>query len=143
MLETSGQQSALQYRGKAWKRLIVVLGASNLASVLLLLSLTVLGYIDFVGLIRGIFGFATTTVGLYFFYRMIRPLTVKQVQSGQARTVQDIFVSGRHLQEVHEEIQRWANEEATVEVERDGFLRGRLGTPSGLVTTPKYFEGNV
>jgi hypothetical protein len=45
------------------------------------------------------------------------------------------------LQEVHEEIQRWANEEGlTVEMEGDGFIRGRLGTPSGLVTTPKYFE---
>ncbi len=141
LLESAGQQSALQYRGKAWKRLLAVLGVSNLASILLLMSLTFLGYIDFIGLIRGIFGFATTTVGLYFFYRMIRPPTVEQVQSGQVRTVQDIFVSGRHLQEVHEEIQRWANEEGlTVEVERDGFLRGHLGTPSGLITTPKYFE---
>jgi hypothetical protein len=79
---------------------------------------------------------------------MIRPVNKTQQthaqknQTNQDRTIQNILVSGRELQEVKEEVQRWINEEGiTIEVEREGFVRGRLGIPSGLgLTAPKYFE---
>ena len=139
--EFSEQDGVLQAKQKGWRRLWVVILVLNSAGLLLLLSLTSLGYIDLGGLARGVVGFISSTVCFYFLFKMIRPMTKNQVQRGQARTIQDIFVSGRHLQEVHEEIQRWVNEEGiTIEAEREGFIRGRLGTPSGLVTTPKYFE---
>jgi hypothetical protein len=73
---------------------------------------------------------------------MIRPRNKTLNQKEQNRTIQDVFVSGRQLQEVKEEIQNWIIDEGiNVEVEREGFIRGRLGIPSGLgLTAPKYFE---
>jgi hypothetical protein len=73
---------------------------------------------------------------------MIRPVNQRQAQKDQFRTVEDVFVSGRNLQEVNEEVLRWIKEEGiSIELERDGFIRGRLGIPSGLgLTAPKYFE---
>jgi hypothetical protein len=45
-------------------------------------------------------------------------------------------------QEAKEEIQNWIRDEGiSIEAEREGFIRGRLGIPSGLgLTAPKYFE---
>lgn len=141
LIEFSEQDAVLQAKKKGWKRLWIVLLGLNFAGLLLLLSLTYLGYIDFAGLVRGVIGFIFSTVCFYFFFKMIRPVS-KQAQKSQVRTVQDIFVSGRHLQEVHEEIQRWVNEEGiAIEMEREGFIRGRLGSASGLgLTASKYFE---
>jgi hypothetical protein len=86
-------------------------------------------------------------VFLYFFYRMIRPTnrptaSKTQPQSNPDRTVEDIFVSGRTLQEVNQQVQRWINQEGiTIEGQREGFVRGRLWITSGLgLTAPKYFE---
>lgn len=140
--ESTEQDGALQARKKGWKRLFVVVIALNSAVLLLLLSLTFLGYIDFVMMARGIFGFSASTVCLYFFFKMILPVTKNQAQREQVRTIQDIFVSGRCLQEVNEEVQRWINEEGiTIEMAREGFIRGRIGAQSGLgFSLPKYFE---
>jgi len=142
LIEFSEQDGVLQAKKKDWRRLWLVIVALNSAGLLLLLSLTSLGYLDLGGLARGIMGFISSTVCFYFFFRMVRPLNKKQVQRGQARTIQDVFVSGRHLQEVHEEVQRWINEEGIViEAAREGFVRGRLGVASVLGwSTPKYFE---
>ena len=139
--ESSEQEIVLQNRRKRPKRQILVVIASIFSALIVLLSLTYFGIIDSTGMLRGMFGFSTSTVCLYLFYTMIRPATINQAHGTQVRTIQDIFVSERHLQEVHEEVQRWVNDEGiTIEEQRDGFVRGRLGTPSGLVTTPKYFE---
>jgi hypothetical protein len=75
---------------------------------------------------------------------MIRP--VKRGNSTQAlnrdRAIEEVFVSGSQVQEVKDEIHQWLKDEKiTLEAEREGFIRGRLGTPSGLGwTAPKYFE---
>ena len=73
---------------------------------------------------------------------MIRPATKNQRHSEPVRTIQDIFITGRCLGEVTEEVQRWVNDEGiAIEVSRDGFIKGRLGAPSGLgLSIPKYFE---
>ena len=71
---------------------------------------------------------------------MIRPQ--KSGQKNQARTVEGILVSGRSLQDVRKEVLSWVREEGIkIEIEREDFIRGRLGIPSGLgFTAPKYFE---
>jgi hypothetical protein len=76
------------------------------------------------------------------FYRMIRPVNQRQGQKDQVRTVEDVFVSGRTLQEVEEEVLGWIKDEGIrIEAEREVFVRGRLGIPSELgLTAPKYFE---
>jgi len=58
------------------------------------------------------------------------------------RTVEDVLVSGRILQEVKAEVLRWIEEWGiSKEEERDDFIRGRMGIPGGLgLTAPKYFE---
>jgi hypothetical protein len=56
------------------------------------------------------------------------------------RTVEDVLVPGRTLQEVKTEVLRWIEEWGISKVEeRDDFIRGRMGMPAGL-TAPKYFE---
>lgn len=141
LIEYPEQDGSLQAKKKWWRRFWIVAIMLQSTGLLLILSLTFLGYLDFAGLIRGIFGFVTAMIFTYFFYRMIRPVKI-QAQKNQTRTIQDIGVSGRNLQEVKEEIQRWIKEEGiTIEAEREGFIRGRLGIPSGLgLTAPKYFE---
>ncbi|MCW4030416.1 MAG: winged helix-turn-helix domain-containing protein [Candidatus Bathyarchaeota archaeon] len=133
------------------------------------LGLFLVGYFYFIGylsrgaLVQGIFGFVAGIAFLYFFYRMIRPVTrslnkpPKNMQPNDSlgscsipvttlnesnRTVQDILVFGRTLEEVKAQIQYWINQEGiTLEAERDDYVRGRLGIPSGLgLTAPKYFE---
>jgi hypothetical protein len=58
------------------------------------------------------------------------------------RTVQEVLVSGRTIQEVREEVYRWLEEWGiNKEKEQDDFIRGRMGIPGGLgLTAPKYFE---
>jgi len=140
--EFTEEDNTFHARKKGWKRLFVVVLALNMTSFSLLLSLTFLGYIDVVEMISGIFGFCASTVCLFFFFKLILPETKNQAQTGQVRTIQDIFVSARQIIEVKEEIQRWVNEEGiAIEVEREGFIRGRIGVPSGRgFSLPKYFE---
>jgi hypothetical protein len=108
--------------------------------------LNILGYLDVAGLYRGVFGFITGLVFFYVFYRMIRPTTKapsnNKPETNLHRTIKDIFVSGRSLQEVNGQIRQWIKAEGiTVEVQHEDFFRGRLGIPSGLgLTAPKYFE---
>jgi hypothetical protein len=58
------------------------------------------------------------------------------------RTVEDVLVSGRTIEEVREEVNRWIEEWGITKAEtRDDFIRGRMGIPGGLgLTAPKYFE---
>jgi hypothetical protein len=58
------------------------------------------------------------------------------------RTIKDVLVIGRTLQDVKAEVLRWMTEWDISKVEeRDGFVRGRMGIPGGLgLTAPKYFE---
>jgi hypothetical protein len=136
------QDSALQAKKKWWKRFWFFAIVLNLAGFIWIFSLYHFNQIDFVEMGRGVVGFSVSMVFIFFFYKMIRPVTKTKVQSEHVRTIQEIFVSGRHLQEIKEEVQHWINEEGiTIEVEREGFIRGRLGAPSGLgLSAPKYFE---
>jgi hypothetical protein len=58
------------------------------------------------------------------------------------RTIQDLLVTGRTLEEVKAEVLRWMTEWDISKVEeREDFIRGRMGIPGGLgITAPKYFE---
>lgn len=58
------------------------------------------------------------------------------------RTVEDVLVFGRTIQEIKAEVFRWMDEWGIKkEEERDDFVRGRMGIPGGLgLTAPKYFE---
>jgi hypothetical protein len=58
------------------------------------------------------------------------------------RTIEEVLVTGRTLQEVKTELLRWMDEWGIKKVEeRDNFIRGRMGIPGGLgLTAPKYFE---
>ena len=57
------------------------------------------------------------------------------------RTVVDILVTGRELNEVRDEVSVWMYEEGLIVMEkRDDFFKGRLGVPGGLLTAAKYFE---
>lgn len=146
LVEFPEQDGSLQAKKTWWKRFWIVAIVLPSAGLLLVLFLAFFGYMDFAGSVQGIFAFILAIIFSYFFYRMIRPVNRHankiESQSNQDRTVEDIFVSGRNMQEVNEEVQRWIKEEGIiVEVEREGFFRGRLGIPSGLgLTAPKYFE---
>jgi hypothetical protein len=146
LVEFPEQDYSAQAKKTWWKRFWVVAIVLDLAGLLLVLYLNILGYLDFSSMVQGVFSFILGIVFLYFFYRMIRPVnrpvSNAQSQSNPDRTVEDIFVSGRSMQEVNEQIKRWINEEGIIiEAEREGFFRGRLGIPSGLgLTAPKYFE---
>lgn len=136
------QDNQLQLKRKWWKRFWIVAVLLQSAGLTLILALYFLGYLDFAMMVQGFFGFISGMIFIYFFYRMIRPKNQRQSQKNQSRTIEDIFVSGRNLQEVKEELSRWITEDRiSIEVERDDFFRGRLGIPSGLgLTAPKYFE---
>ena len=73
---------------------------------------------------------------------MIRPKNKTITPKNQYRTIQDIFVSRRNLQEVKAEVMDWIKKEKiSIEIEQDNLIRGRLGISSGLgLTAPKYFE---
>jgi len=120
LIEFPEPDYALQTKRKWWRRfwtVAILLQAAGLAVVL-----------------------ALYFIGSLVFYRMIRPQ--RNGQKDQTRTVEDVLVSGRSLQEVREEVLSWVREEGIkIEIEREDFIRGRLGIPSGLgLTAPKYFE---
>lgn len=144
LVEFPEQDASLQAKRTWWYRFWTAAILLDSAGLLLVFSLYFLNYLDFAGLVQGIFGFIVALLFVFFFYRMIRPQnkTKKLTAKGQSRTIQDILVSGRTLREVKKEVQRWINEDGiNIEVEREGFIRGRLGIPSGLgLTAPKYFE---
>ncbi|MBA3045597.1 MAG: zinc ribbon domain-containing protein [Candidatus Thermoplasmatota archaeon] len=58
------------------------------------------------------------------------------------RTIKDIEVYGRNIQEVRDEVIRWMNDnKIKTDEQREDFIKGRIGTPGGLgLTAPKYFE---
>jgi hypothetical protein len=58
------------------------------------------------------------------------------------RTIEEVLVIGRNLQEVKAEVLLWIREWGiNIVEERDDFVRGRMGIPGGLgLTAPKYFE---
>jgi DNA-binding transcriptional ArsR family regulator len=142
LTEFPEQDGSLQAKKVWWRRFWIVAIILPSAGLLLIFSLYFFGSLNFAEMLQGIFGFITAVLFSYFFYRMIRPVNKTKAQKDQVRTIQDILVSGRQLQEINEEVQSWIKEEGiTVEVQREGFLRGRLGIPSGLgLTAPKYFE---
>lgn len=135
---------------KVWSRRFLIVSISmNVGGLLLVIALNIIGYLNVAGLYRGVFGFIMGLIFFYVFYRMIRPTnkTVNQTSSQSQetnpnRTIKDIFVSGRSLQEVNDQLRQWIrDEDIIVEVQHEDFFRGRLGIPSGLgLTAPKYFE---
>jgi hypothetical protein len=58
------------------------------------------------------------------------------------RTIEEILVTGRNMQEIRDEVLVWMSEEGiSVTERRDDFFKGRMGVPGGLgLTAPKYFE---
>jgi DNA-binding transcriptional ArsR family regulator len=142
LIEYSEKDTVLQTKKKWWKRFWVVAILLQVATLIIVLTLYILRLADSARLITGFTSFFFGIIFLYFFYRMIRPPTQTQGQNNQTRTVKEIFVSGRELNEVREEVMRWIKEEKIiVEMNTEEFFRGRLGIPSGLgLTAPKYFE---
>ncbi|MCW4009727.1 MAG: winged helix-turn-helix domain-containing protein [Candidatus Bathyarchaeota archaeon] len=142
LLEFPEKENQEQTKKKWWKRFWVVAVVLQATGLAFMLALYFLGAISVARMTQGLFAFVSGIVFIYFYYRMIRPPNQKQSEENPPRTIEDIFVSGRTLREVKEEVHRWIAEEGiTVEMERDDFVRGRLGIPSGLgLTAPKYFE---
>ncbi|MCL1977692.1 MAG: helix-turn-helix domain-containing protein [Candidatus Bathyarchaeota archaeon] len=142
LTEFPEQDGTLKTKKVWWRRFWIVAILFPTLWMLIVLYLYFSDYLDAYRAMQATFGFIFAIMFTYFFYRMIRPNTKKQNQKEQNRTVQDVFVSGRRPKEVKEEIQKWIREEGIViEAEREEFVRGRLGIPSGLgLTAPKYFE---
>ena len=142
LIEFPEPDNQLQTKKKWWRRFWAAAIILQSAGLIVVLVLYFLQYLDFAMLVRGLFGFIAGIFFVYFFYRMIRPPNEKQASKNRFRTVRDVFVSGRDIREVREEVMRWIKEEKIiVEAEQDSFVRGRLGIPSGLgLTAPKYFE---
>lgn len=140
LIEFPEPDYALQTKRKWWRRFWTVAILLQFAGLTVILVLYFIGSIDFSWVVRSIFGLIFGLVFIYFFYRMIRPQ--RNGQKDQTRTVKDILVSGRSLQEIRKEVLSWVREEGIkIENEREDFIRGRLGIPSGLgLTAPKYFE---
>ncbi|MCW3996158.1 MAG: winged helix-turn-helix domain-containing protein [Candidatus Bathyarchaeota archaeon] len=140
LIEFPEPDYALQEKRKWWRRFWIAAILLQSAGLAVALALYSLEFLDFSWVVRSIFGYIFGILFLYFFYRMIRPQ--KDCQKYQPRTVEDVLVSGRSMQEVRTEVLSWVREEAIkIEIEREDFIRGRLGIPSGLgLTAPKYFE---
>ncbi len=142
MLDFPERENQENVKKKWWNRFWVVAVAIQLLMLASFVALYVLRFIDVYRLGQGMFAVALSMVFTYFYYRMIRPPPPNQQKAEPPRTTKDIAVIGRSLPEVKAEVRRWVEaERITVEIERDDFLRGRLGIPSGLgLTAPKYFE---
>jgi hypothetical protein len=58
------------------------------------------------------------------------------------RTLEEIMVQGRSIQEVRGEVHLWMEAQGIKPMEdREDFIKGRLGIPGNLgLTAPKYFE---
>jgi DNA-binding HxlR family transcriptional regulator len=141
LLEFPERENQEQVKNKWWRRFWVVAIVLQVAVLAVALSLYFLGYASFPIAVQGIVGFFFAVIFTYFFYRMIRPQR-GNVGETPPRTVENIFVAGKNLQQVKRAVHQWiAEEKISIEVERDDFVRGRLGIPSGLgLTAPKYFE---
>jgi len=145
LTEFPERNDALETKKVWWRRFWIVAVLLPTLLLLIVLYLYFSDYLDTYRVMQTTVGFISAMIFTYFFYRMIRPNSKKQKiqsQKEQDRTIKDVFVSGRRADEVKEEIQNWVREEGIIiEVEREGFIRGRLGIPSGLgLTAPKYFE---
>lgn len=142
LLEFPEQGTQEQTKKKWWRRFWVAAIVLQLAGLAVVFVLYFLGTLNFSFMVQGLFAFIFGIAFIYFFYRMIRPPNGGSNQTNQNRTVEDVVVSGRTVDEVREAILLWMSEEGiAIEVEREGFIRGRLGIPSGLgLTAPKYFE---
>jgi DNA-binding transcriptional ArsR family regulator/preprotein translocase subunit YajC len=140
LIEFPEPDYALQTKRKWWRRFWIVAILLQSAGLTVVLALYFLGSLDFLMVVQSFFGLIFGMVFLYFFYRMIRPQ--RNGQKDQTRTIEQVLVSGRSLQEVKEEVLSWVRDEGIkIEIERENFIRGRLGIPSGLgLTAPKYFE---
>jgi DNA-binding transcriptional ArsR family regulator len=138
------QDGILEAKKTWWRRYWIISIAIPASSLLIMLFLYFSGQLNTYWLARSITGFISAIVLSYFFYRMVRP--IKRGNSSQImsrdRSIEDFFVSGRQIQEIKEAVQSWIKEEEIIlETQRDVFIRGRLGPPSGLGwTAPKYFE---
>ncbi|MDR0372324.1 MAG: winged helix-turn-helix domain-containing protein [Nitrososphaerota archaeon] len=135
-------ESTLKTKKVWWRRFWIVAVLFPTLLLLIFLYFYFSGYLDTYQAVRAVFGFISSVTFVYFFYRMIGPKTKEQNQKDQNRTIQEVFVSGRPPEEVKEAIHSWIREEnIKIEVEREGFIKGRIGIPSGLgLTAPKYFE---
>jgi hypothetical protein len=140
LLEFPEQANQEQVKNKWWRRFWVVAIVLDVIVFLFSFTLYLLGYVDFVRLAQAVVAFTFAIIFTYFYYRMIRP--PKNPAENPPRSIEVVFVGGRNLQEVKTELHMWiADEGITTEIERDDFVRGRLGIPSGLgLTAPKYFE---
>ncbi len=141
MLNFPERENQENTKKKWWGRFWIVAVAIQMFTLALFATLYAAKIIDAYRLGQAVIGVALALTFTYFYYRMIRPPRPNQ-QAEPPRTVKDVFVNGRSLPEVKEELHRWVEaEKITVEVERDDFIKGRLGIPSGLgLTAPKYFE---
>lgn len=73
---------------------------------------------------------------------MFRPPSPEDKKKDPPRTIKEILVSGKNLEDIKKEVLQWiTDEKITIEVDHDNFIRGRLGNHGGLgLTAPKYFE---
>lgn len=131
----------LTAKKKYWRRFWFAAIILDLSFLTISLILYFLGFMDTGQILRTMIGFSFGLFFLYFFYRMIRPLQGKDIQK-KTRTIKDILVFNKSLQEVRDEVMNWIKDEKIIiELDHEDFIRGRLGTPSGLgLTAPKYFE---
>jgi hypothetical protein len=142
LLEFPEGNNELRTKKIWWRRFWVVAILLQAVWLSIFLALYFLGSIDFYHMALSLVGFTSGIIFLYFFYRMIRPINQRESKKDQSRTVENVLVSGRTMQEINEAVMDWIKEEGiSIEAQRDGFVRGRLGIPSGLgLTAPKYFE---
>ncbi|MCL2358879.1 MAG: helix-turn-helix domain-containing protein [Candidatus Bathyarchaeota archaeon] len=141
LTEFPEQGNTLKTKRVWWRRFWIIGFVGPILWLLIALYLYFSGYIDAYRAAQSIFVVIFGILFTYFFYRMVRSNTKEQSQKEQNRTIQDVFVSGRRPEEVKEEIQNWIREEnIVIEIEREGFIRGRLGIPALGLTAPKYFE---
>ncbi len=140
LLEFPEQANQEHVKTVWWRRFWVVAILLDVIVLGFALGFYLAGSIDVFRLIQAVMGFTFAIIFTYFYYRMIRPQ--KNAPATAQRTVETVFVWGRNLQELKTALHLWiAKEGITTEVERDDFVRGRIGIPSGLgLTAPKYFE---
>jgi DNA-binding transcriptional ArsR family regulator len=135
------QDNAVEVKKKWWRRYWIAAIVLPMAWLLIMLYLFASGGLDSYRLAQSIFAFAGAMLMTYVFYRIVRPLN-KTRDKEQPRTIQDVLVTGKEPADVAEAVRNWVVEEKIViENQREGFIRGRIGVPSGLgLTAPKYFE---
>jgi DNA-binding transcriptional ArsR family regulator len=140
LLEFPEQANQEQVKTKWWRRFWFVAVLLDVVAFVSALLFYRSGHIGLERVVQALVAFTSALIFTYFYYRMIRPR--KNTANNPTRSIESVFVAGRNLQEVKTELHKWiADEGITTEMERDDFVRGRLGIPSGLgLTAPKYFE---